>query len=84
MAGQRTQCDDRGFSGLGYVVKVGTPIGANDGKVKAIKPNEIIIEETYVDLFGKKGARSASSCPWRRRNDEVEEERNNDVNGRKI
>ena len=40
--------------GLGYIVKVGTPIGANDGKVRAIKPNEIIIEETYVDLFGAK------------------------------
>ena len=46
--------------GLGYVVKVGTPIGANDGKVKAIKPNEIIIEETYVDLFGGKKRREVS------------------------
>jgi type IV pilus assembly protein PilP len=46
--------------GLGYVVKVGTPIGANDGKVKAIKLNEIIIEETYVDLFGGKKRREVS------------------------
>jgi type IV pilus assembly protein PilP len=44
-------------AGLGYVVKVGTPIGANDGKVKAIKPDEIIIEETYIDLFGAKKRR---------------------------
>ena len=46
--------------GLGYIVKVGTPIGANDGKVKAIKPNEIIIEETYVDLFGAKKKREVN------------------------
>jgi type IV pilus assembly protein PilP len=46
--------------GLGYIVKVGTPIGANDGKVKAIKPNEIIVEETYVDLFGAKKKREVN------------------------
>jgi type IV pilus assembly protein PilP len=46
--------------GLGYIVKVGTPIGANDGKVRAIKPNEIIIEETYVDLFGAKKKREVN------------------------
>lgn len=46
--------------GLGYIVKVGTPIGANDGRVRAIKPNEIIIEETYVDLFGRKKKREVN------------------------
>lgn len=46
--------------GLGYIVKVGTPMGANDGKVKAIKPNEIIVEETYVDLFGAKKKREVN------------------------
>lgn len=46
--------------GLGYIVKVGTLIGANDGRVKAIKPNEIIIEETYVDLFGAKKKREVN------------------------
>jgi Tfp pilus assembly protein PilP len=46
--------------GLGYIVKLGTPIGANDGKVKSIKPNEIIIEETYVDLFGAKKKREVN------------------------
>ena len=46
--------------GLGYIVKVGTPIGANDGKVRAIKPSEIIIEETYVDLFGAKKKREVN------------------------
>ena len=46
--------------GLGYVIKVGPPIGANEGKVKAIKPNEVIIEEAYVDLFGAKKKREVS------------------------
>ncbi|HEX9444197.1 MAG TPA: pilus assembly protein PilP, partial [Candidatus Binatia bacterium] len=31
-------------AGLGYVVRVGTPIGPNDGKIKQIKPSEIVIE----------------------------------------
>jgi len=46
--------------GLGYIVKVGTPIGANEGKVKTIKPNEIVIEETYVDLYGAKKKREVN------------------------
>jgi Tfp pilus assembly protein PilP len=46
--------------GLGYIVKVGTPMGANEGKVKAIKPNEIIVEETYVDLIGAKKKREVN------------------------
>jgi type IV pilus assembly protein PilP len=46
--------------GLGYIVRVGTPIGANDGKVKAIKPDEITIEETYVDLLGTKKQREVN------------------------
>ncbi|MBI2365324.1 MAG: pilus assembly protein PilP [Deltaproteobacteria bacterium] len=41
-------------AGLGYVVKVGTPIGVNDGKVKTIKPNGIMVEEYFVDLYGAK------------------------------
>jgi len=47
-------------TGLGYVVKVGTPIGGNDGKVRVIKPDEIIIEETYVDLVGTKKRREVN------------------------
>jgi Tfp pilus assembly protein PilP len=47
-------------AGLGYVVKVGTPIGPNDGKVKAIKPDQIIVEETYLDLFGGKKRREVN------------------------
>jgi Tfp pilus assembly protein PilP len=41
-------------AGLGYVVKVGTPIGVNDGKVKTIRPNGVMIEEFVVDLYGAK------------------------------
>ena len=39
-------------AGLGYIVKVGTVIGPNEGKVKAIKPAEVVIEESYVDFYG--------------------------------
>jgi type IV pilus assembly protein PilP len=47
-------------SGLGYVVKVGTPIGPNDGKIKAIKPDQIIVEETYVDPSGGRKRREVN------------------------
>jgi type IV pilus assembly protein PilP len=47
-------------AGFGYVVKVGTPIGASDGTVKAIKQNEIIIEEFFVDLYGARKRREVN------------------------
>ena len=47
-------------SGLGYVVKVGTPIGANDGKVRAIQKDGLVIEEEYIDLYGAKKRRDVS------------------------
>jgi Tfp pilus assembly protein PilP len=47
-------------AGLGYVVKVGTPIGASDGTVKAIKQNEITIEEFFVDLYGARKKREVN------------------------
>ncbi|HXG50140.1 MAG TPA: pilus assembly protein PilP [candidate division Zixibacteria bacterium] len=46
----RAMIEDSG--GLGYVVKVGTPIGNNDGKVKEIRRTEIVVEENYTDLYG--------------------------------
>ena len=46
--------------GLGYIVKVSTSIGPNEGKVKAIKPREIVIEETYTDFFGARKSRQVS------------------------
>jgi Tfp pilus assembly protein PilP len=44
-------------TGLGYVVHIGTPIGPSNGKVKAIRQNEIIIEEFFVDLYGDRKRR---------------------------
>lgn len=44
-------------SGLGYVIRVGTPIGANDGKVKAIHRNEVIVEEFYSDDYNARRKR---------------------------
>jgi type IV pilus assembly protein PilP len=47
-------------TGLGYVVKVGTPIGSNDGTVKAIHRSQIVVEEYTEDIYGarKKTERS--------------------------
>ncbi len=39
-------------AGLGYVIKVGTPIGNNDGTVKAILRNQIVVEEFTDDIYG--------------------------------
>jgi len=39
-------------SGLGYLVKIGTAIGPNDGKVTAIRRDGIVIEENLTDLYG--------------------------------
>ena len=39
-------------SGKGYVVKKGTYIGNEGGRVTAILPNAIVIEEKYLDVFG--------------------------------
>ena len=44
-------------AGLGYVVKVGTLIGSNDGKVKAIHRNEVVVEEVYSDDYGTRTKR---------------------------
>jgi type IV pilus assembly protein PilP len=47
-------------AGLGYVVKVGTPIGSNDGTVKAIGRSQVIVEEFYEDASGAKRKRDVS------------------------
>ena len=47
-------------AGLGYIVKVGTPIGNNEGKVKAIHRNEVVVEELYADFYGAKKKRDVS------------------------
>jgi len=47
-------------TGLGYIVQPGTLIGPNEGKVKAIKPAEVLIEESYIDFYGAKKSREVS------------------------
>jgi type IV pilus assembly protein PilP len=47
-------------SGLGYTVRVGTPIGANEGRVVKISPNTVAVEEEYIDLYGAKKKREVS------------------------
>jgi len=47
-------------AGLGYVVKVGTPIGSNDGVVKTIHRNQIIVEEMAADIYGALKKRDVS------------------------
>jgi Tfp pilus assembly protein PilP len=47
-------------AGLGYVVKVGTPIGSNDGVVKAIHRNQIVVEETAADIYGARKKRDVN------------------------
>ena len=55
IADPRAMVEDSG--GLGYVVRVGTPIGSHDGRVKAIKRNEVIVEEFYSDDYGARRKR---------------------------
>jgi type IV pilus assembly protein PilP len=40
-------------SGKGYVIKKGTYIGTNAGKVTDIKKDMVIVEEEFEDVFGK-------------------------------
>jgi Tfp pilus assembly protein PilP len=54
----RAMIDDS--EGLGYIVKVGTPMGVNEGKVKAIGRNAIVVEELYEDNHGARKKRDVS------------------------
>lgn len=47
-------------AGLGYTIKVGTPIGSSDGVVKAIHRNEVVVEEVYFDVYGARKKRDVS------------------------
>jgi type IV pilus assembly protein PilP len=40
-------------SGKGYVIKKGTYIGINSGKVVKIKKEKVVVEEEFEDVFGK-------------------------------
>jgi type IV pilus assembly protein PilP len=39
---------------LGYIVKVGTPIGPNGGVVRAIERGRVVIAEQAVDYYGER------------------------------
>ncbi len=39
--------------GKGYFIKVGTPIGLNEGVVKKINKDSIVIEEKVIDFAGR-------------------------------
>jgi Tfp pilus assembly protein PilP len=43
----------RDAKGIGYVVKPGTPVGIDGGKVHQIRPGEIIIRTTYRNAKGE-------------------------------
>jgi type IV pilus assembly protein PilP len=47
-------------AGLGYIVKIGTPIGSSEGRVKAIYRSEVVVEESYTDFSGAKKKRDVS------------------------
>jgi Tfp pilus assembly protein PilP len=47
-------------AGLGYVVKVGTPIGSNDGTVKSIHRNQVVVEESTADIYGVRKKRDVT------------------------
>ena len=46
--------------GKGYFLKKGTVVGRNDGKVKQILKDRVIIEEVYQDIFGQTKANEIS------------------------
>jgi type IV pilus assembly protein PilP len=46
--------------GKGYFLRKGTIIGSNDGKVKQILKDRVIIEEVYQDIFGQTKANEIS------------------------
>ncbi|HWP66576.1 MAG TPA: pilus assembly protein PilP [Candidatus Limnocylindria bacterium] len=41
-------------SGLGYIIRVGTKIGVNDGVVRGIERGRVLVEEESVDFFGER------------------------------
>jgi type IV pilus assembly protein PilP len=50
----RAVVEDEG--GLGYIIRVGTKIGVNDGIVRGIERGRVLVEEESVDFFGERRA----------------------------
>ena len=40
--------------GLGYIIRVGTKVGLNDGVVRGIERGRVLVEEESVDFFGER------------------------------
>lgn len=47
-------------SGRGYIVKEGTRIGKNEGRIIRIDDNLVLVRETYVDYIGEKTTKDIS------------------------
>jgi type IV pilus assembly protein PilP len=47
-------------SGKGYLIKVGTPIGKNQGRVVAIADRRVLIEEKIKDFLGREKSRTVA------------------------
>jgi Tfp pilus assembly protein PilP len=41
-------------AGLGYIIRVGTKIGVNDGIVRGIERGRVLVEEESTDFFGER------------------------------
>ncbi|MGH7804131.1 MAG: pilus assembly protein PilP [Candidatus Binatia bacterium] len=41
-------------TGLGFTIQVGTKIGPNGGVVRKIEPNQVVVEEEFVDFYNEK------------------------------
>lgn len=39
--------------GLGYIVRIGTPVGSNGGQVSAIERGRVVVQEDAVDYYGE-------------------------------
>jgi type IV pilus assembly protein PilP len=44
-------------TGKGYLVKIGTYIGKNGGKVTNIFSDHMVVEEKFVDIYGQTNSR---------------------------
>lgn len=51
LAGNRALVEES--SGKGYIIKEGTYIGLNSGKVVGIKADKVLVEEEFEDIYGK-------------------------------
>jgi len=53
LAGENTSALVEDSTGLGYIIKVGTPIGTHQGKVVGIYEDRVEVEEVYKNYLGQ-------------------------------